>query len=165
MSNKNKFNMEVEVLKLKDAIVVASNTNATEQEVAGALITVNKFFKELSKHKYTLSNKLQEINNSKQMELELVYSNTNGDSLSVLSGTIEHTSVDMVGVHKDAQANISVTYSDKIYEQVFKPNVRASKKDIIKLAEEGLLPNASQRVKKISYQQTKLFDFVEPNKE
>jgi hypothetical protein len=160
-----RFDINVEVLKLKDAIAVASNVNATESEVAGALITVDKFFKELSKHKYNLTNKLQEINAAKQMELELVYSNTNGDSLGILSETIEHTSVDMVGVHKDAQANISVTYSDKVYEQVFKPNVRASKKDIIKLAEEGLLPNASQRVKKISYQQTKLFDYVEPNKE
>jgi hypothetical protein len=160
-----RFDINVEVLKLKDAIAVASNPNATEQEVAGALITVDKFFKELSKHKHTLSNKLQEINAAKQMELELVYYTTNGDGLGVLSETIEHTAVDMVGVHKDAQANISVTYSDKVYEQVFKPNVRASKKDIIKLAEEGLLPNASQRVKKISYQQTKLFDYVTPNKE
>lgn len=160
-----RFNIDVEVLKLKDAIAVASNPKATEEEIAGALITVDKIFKELSKHKFTLTNKLQEINAAKQMELELVYSNTNGDSLGILSETIEHTSVDMVGIHKDAQANISVTYSDKVYEQVFKPNVRASKKDIIKLAEEGLLPNAPQRVKKFSYQQTKLFDYTTPNKE
>ena len=160
-----KMNIDVEVLKLKDAIAVAGNQNATEEEIAGALITVNKFFAELGKHKHNLTTRLEVLNAAKQMQLELVYSNANGDGVGVLTEDIEHISVDMVGIHKDAQANISVTYSDKIYEQIFKPNVRADRKSVIKLAEEGVLPNATQRVRKGTIQQTKLFDYQEPNKE
>ena len=164
----SKINMEVEVLKLKDAIIVAEDTDATEEDVAAALITIDKFVKKISIYNAKLSNRLEAINNAKQQELELVYTNYDGDSIGVLTEEIEHVSVDMVGIHKDAQANIQVSYSDAIYEQLFKPNVRANKKDVIRLAEEGVLPNSNQRVKKVTYLQTKLFDYKakeEPNKE
>lgn len=160
-----KLNVEVEVLKLKDAIVVAENENATENEVAAALLIIDKFNKKIAPHLNKLRNKLELINANKQQQLELVYSNTEGDSVGVLTEEVTHTSVDMVGIHKDAGANISVTYTDKVYEQVFKPNVRANKKEVIRLAQEGLLPNGNQRVKTVTYQQTKLFDYVESNKD
>lgn len=160
-----KLNVEVEVLKLKDAIVVAENENATENEVAAALLIIDKFNKKIAPHLNKLRNKLELINANKQQQLELVYSNTDGDSVGVLTEEVTHTSVDMVGIHKDAGANISVTYTDKVYEQVFKPNVRANKKEVIRLAQEGLLPNGNQRVKTVTYQQTKLFDYVESNKD
>lgn len=160
-----KLNVEVEVLKLKDAISVAENENATENEIAAALLIIDKFNKKITPHLNKLRDKLEVINHNKQQQLELVYSNSDGDSVGVLSEEISYTSVDMVGIHKDAGANISVTYTDKVYEQVFKPNVRANKKEVIRLAQEGVLPNASQRVKTVTYQQTKLFDYVEPNKD
>lgn len=156
--------IEVEVLKLKDAIIIAENDNATEEEVAAALIIIDKFNNKISKHKHKLSNKLMAINASKQMSLELVYSNPDGDGVGVLSEEVEHISVDMVGIHKDAQANISVTYSDEIYKQVFTPNVRAKKSEVIRLAQEGVLPNATQRVKKTTVEQIKLFDYKESSK-
>lgn len=160
-----KLNVEVEVLKLKEAIVVAENDNATEEEVSAALIIIDKLYKKIAPHHHKLKSKLETFNANKQLELELIYSNTDGDSVGVLTEEVTHTSVDMVGIHKDAQANVSATYSDPIYEQVFTPNVRAKKSEVIRLAQEGVLPNANQRVKTMTYYQTKLFDYKEPNKE
>ena len=160
-----KLNVEVEVVKLNEAITIADNPTATENEVAAALIIVDKLANKLGTYKHRLSNRLMDINAKKQQQLELVYSNPNGDGVGVLTEEIEHISVDMVGIHKDAGANISVTYTDKVYEQVFTPNVRANKKEVIRLAQEGVLPNANQRVKKVTIEQIKLFDYKEPNKE
>lgn len=160
-----KLNVEVEVLKLKDAIVVMEDENASEESIAAALITIKGLADKLATYKHKLSSRLEVINASKQMQLELIYSNNEGDGIGVITEDVEHISVDMVGVHKDAQANISVTYSDKIYEQLFKPTIRANKKDVIRLADEGLLPNSNQRVRKGTIQQTKLFDYKEPSKD
>lgn len=157
--------IDVDVLKLKEAIAVVEDDNATEEEVAAALIVVDKLANKLATYKHKLSDKIKNINASKQMELEIVYSNPEGDGVGVLSDTIEYVSVDMVGVHKDAGANISVTYSDTVYEQLFKPVVRCKKSEVIRLANEGVLPNASKRVKKMTVEQVKLFDYKEPDKD
>lgn len=158
----SRINIEVEVLKLKEAIAVSENVNASEDEVAAALIIINNFSTKLSTYKYQLDNKLKDINLSKRQPLELVYSNFNGDGVGVIVEEKTHTTVDMVGVHKDAQAVLNVVYSNDIYSQVFTPTVHANKSKVIQLAEKGLLPNANQRVKKVTVEQIKLFDYVKP---
>ena len=157
-----KLNVEVEVLKLAEAIAVSEDANATEEQIGAALIVLDKFYKKLTPHYNKLKNSLETLNANKQMELELVYSNSDGDGVGILTDEITHTSVDMVGIHKDAQANISVSYSNDVYKQVFTPNVRAKKAEVIRLAQEGVLPNANQRVKTVTYLQTKMFDWKEP---
>lgn len=157
-----KLNVEVEVKKLSEAVATSENENATEEEIAAALIVVNDFYKKLLIPYTKLKTQLETLNANKQMELELVYSNPEGDGIGILTDEITYTSVDMVGIHKDAQPQVTATYSDKIYEQIFTPNARASKKDVIRLAREGVLPNASKRVKDVTYYQTKMFDWKEP---
>lgn len=155
----NKVN--VELIKLSEALAIAKDDNATEEQIASALIVVNKVYRTLGATKSNLEDKIKAFNLAKQQQLELVYSNFD-EGVGVITEQREHHIVDMVGIHKDAKANISVTYSDTVYEQVFTPNVRANKKAVIKLAEEGVLPNASKRVKKVTVEQAKLFDFKEP---
>lgn len=153
--------IEVEVLKLKDALAVSANENATDEEVRAAYLTLRGFFNKISEHYTKIKNRVEAIDAGKQMEMELVFSNSDGDSASVLTEEVTHSVVDMVGIHKDAQAQVTASYSDPIYEQVFKPMVRAKKADVIRLANEGVLPNANQRVKTVTYHQTKLFDYKE----
>lgn len=155
--------INVELLKLKDAIAVAEKGVASEEELAAAYLVIKKFGDKLSGYQYTLSDKLKSINLAKQQQMELVYSNTDSET-TILTEEVTYTSVDMRGIHKDANAQIEVTYSNPIYNLLFTPVVKANRKQAIALAETGVLPNANKHVKKTTYWQTKLFDFKESDK-
>ena len=144
------------------AKAIADDPNASEEDLASARIALNKIYSSCTEARNKIADRLEAINLAKQQQLDIRYSNFDGE-VNILVEHKEHHIVDMVGIHKDAQAIIEVKYSDKVYEQVFQPVVKASKKTVIKLAEEGVLPNASKRVKKVVVEQAKLFDFVEPS--
>lgn len=154
----------VDTVSLDNAIAIAVNENATADEVRAAYLIIKGVFNDLSTYYHNIRNRVEALSAGTQMSMEEIIMNTDGDCASVLTEEITHTSVDMVGIHKDAQAQVTASYSDPIYAQVFTPNVRAKKSEVIRLAQEGKLPNANQRVKTVTYQQTKLFDFVESNK-
>lgn len=160
--NFDKKTFEIKNINLGEAMAIASNhTNATEEELASARKALKAVYDKIS-IAFNLVGTELEVRASQKMAQDTIFSyiSDDGTGAEVLTETVTVTSVDFVGLHKDAQAVVTATYADPVYEQLFKPTIVGSKKDAIRLAKEGILPNASKRVKTATITQTKLFDVV-----
>lgn len=168
----NKFNFnekvfEINNIKLGEAMRIASNVSgASDIELAEANKALSKVFNQIATAKVLIENERKDrIHRAQEENTIFKYLDTDGDGSSILTKTVEHTSVDLAGIHKDAQAQVTATYSDPVYELLFRPTVIGSKAKAIKLAEEGRLPNASKRVVKSTVQQVELFEIVNKDKQ
>lgn len=158
----DKKTFEINTVTLGEAMNIASDyKNATEEQLASARKTLKGIYDKIS-IAFNLVGTELEVRTSQKMVQDTIFSyiSEDGTGAEVLTETVTITSVDFVGLHKDAQAVVTATYADPIYEQLFKPTIVGSKKDAIRLAKEGVLPNASKRVKTATITQTKLFDVV-----
>lgn len=153
---------EINNIKLGEAMVIVSNVSgASDIELAEAHKALLKVYNQIATAKAVIERERTDRTLRAQEENTIFkYLDTDGDGSGILTETVEHISVDLAGIHKDAQAQVTATYSDPVYEQLFRPTVIGSKAKAIKLAEEGKLPNASNRVVKTSVQQVKLFEVV-----
>ena len=160
--NFDKKTFEINTITLGEAMNIASDyKNATDEQLASARKTLKGIYDKVS-IAFNLVGAELEIRASQKMVQDTIFSyiSDDGSGAEVLTETVTVTSVDFVGLHKDAQAVVTATYADPIYEQLFKPTIVGSKKDAIRLAKEGILPNASKRVKTATITQTKLFDVI-----
>ena len=158
----DKKTFEINTITLGEAMNIASDyKNATEEQLASARKALKVIYDKIS-IAFNLVGTELEIRASQKMAQDTIFSyiSNDGTGTEVLTETVTVTSVDLAGIHKDAQATVTATYADPIYEQLFKPTIVGSKKEAIRLAKEGILPNASKRVKTTTITQTKLFDVV-----
>ena len=158
---------EINNIKLGEAMRIASNVSgASDIELAEAHKALLKVYNQIATAKAVIERERTDRTLRIQEENTIFkYLDTDGDGSGILTETVEHTSVDLAGIHKDAQAQVTATYSDPVYADLFKPTIIGSKAKAIKLAEEGRLPNASKRVVKSSIQQVKLFEVVNKDKQ
>ena len=91
----------------------------------------------------------------------LVFSTDTGDTTEILTEEVEVVKIDRKQLIADANPNVSVSYSDTAYDNIFSVKPTASKKKILAAESAGLLPNASSIVKRTYITQTKLFDYKE----
>lgn len=160
--NFDKKTFEINTITLGEAMNIASDCKkATEEQLASARKTLKGIYDKIS-IAFNLVGTELEIRASLKMAQDTIFSyiSNDGTGTDVITETVTVTSVDLAGIHKDAQAIVTATYADPIYEQLFKPTIVGSKKEAIRLAKEGVLPNASKRVKTATITQTKLFDIV-----
>lgn len=158
----NKQTFEINNINLGEAMNIASDyKNATEEQLASARKTLKGIYDKIS-IAFNLVGTELEVRASQKMAQDTIFSyiSNDGTGTEVLTESVTVTSVDLAGIHKDAQAVVSASYSDVVYAEMFRPTVVGSKKEAIRLAKEGRLPNASKRVKTSTITQTKLFDIV-----
>lgn len=151
---------EIDAIKLSEAMTIASDyKNATEELLASAHLTIRDYYNKISTALTLVDLELKDRIRKKQVQNTIfTYLAPDGEGAEVLTETVTHTSVDLAGIHKDAQAQVSASFSDPVYEELFTPTIRGSKAKAIQLAQEGRLPNATKRVKTTTITQVKLFD-------
>lgn len=164
-----KKEFEVEVLKLGEAFRIANDENATEEQVAAALIIMEKWFKEFktARECLTVRHNKNMLNHTlfSQAGDEVLFSNFDGDGIGVITEERTVRVIDMVGIHQDAQPVITAKYSSPIYAEIFTPTARTTRKAVSKLYDEGRLPNGSKRVTDAKIIEQRMFDFKSPDKE
>lgn len=158
----DKKTFEINVITLGEAMNIASDyKNATEEQLASARKTLKGIYDKISIAFNLVGIELEARAEQKKIQDTIFsYISNDGTGVEVLTETITVTSVDLAGIHKDAQATVTAAYADPVYAEMFRPTVVGSKKEAIRLAKEGKLPNASKRVKTSTITQTKLFDIV-----
>jgi hypothetical protein len=158
----NKQTFEINNINLGEAMNIASDyKNATEEQLASARTALRGIYEKISIAFDLVRTELEDRAKQKMVQ-DTIFSwiSEDGTGTEVLTETITVTSVDLAGIHKDAQPVVSASYSDLVYAEMFRPTAVGSKKEAIRLANEGRLPNASKRVKTTTIVQTKLFDIV-----
>lgn len=165
-----KFNekvFEINNIKLSEAMRIASKvSNATDIELAEAIKTILEVYNKIATVKVLIERERHDRTLRAQEENTIFkYLDINGEGPCLLGKTVERVSVNLAGIRKDAQAQVTATYSNPVYEQLFRPTVIGSKAKAIKLAEEGKLPNASKHVVKSTEFQVTAFEIVNKNKE
>lgn len=157
--------LNVDELKLKEALSIVDNLDkASEEDIAAAILIIDKRTRQFTEFHNMLANRLKDINEAKQTSLDLVYSNDSGDEVNVMCDEIETVSINMKQLRKNAEADVSVVYSDPVYEKIFKPSVSTTRKKVLDLAAAGELPDADKIIRKTKVSQTKLFDFTSKDK-
>lgn len=158
----NKQTFEINNINLGEAMNIASDyKNATDEQLASARNALKGIYDKIS-IAFNLVGTELETRASQKMTQDTIFSyiSDDGTGVEVLTETVTVTSVDLAGIHKDAQPVVSASFSDVVYAEMFRPTAVGSKKEAIRLAKEGRLPNASKRVKDTTIIQTKLFDIV-----
>ena len=158
----NKQTFEINNINLGEAMNIASDyKNATDEQLASARNALRGIYEKISIAFDLVRSELETRAEQKKVQ-DTIFSwiSEDGTGVEVLTETITVTSVDLAGIHKDAQITVTAAYADPVYEEMFRPTAVGSKKEAIRLAKEGRLPNASKRVKDTTIIQTKLFDIV-----
>ena len=151
---------KTEDISLRDALAVVNNLDkASPEAIASARQTISKKMKEIESMYRKLNATLEALPEGEQGTL--IFSNDAGDTTAVLTEEEEVISIDRKLLNQEAQPDVTVSYSDPVYADIYTVKPSASKKKILAAEANGTLPNASAVIKRTYITRTKLFDYKE----